>query len=167
MTKLECKNDLIDEIIEGWQNYDHHLDTSGTEIVGRIIRLQSLVARKVDENLAQHGLTVGEFDVLAALLRAQNYQLTPTKIQELMIVSSGGLSNRLLRLEKDGRIVRLPDPSDRRGVIVQLTATGHELIKTVIPTHLAIETGFIRDLNTKDKHQLQNLLKALLLTLER
>lgn len=166
MAKQTQPKDLIEQIVQDWQRSNESLDTSGTEIIGRIVRLSSLIGKKVDENLAQYDLVVGEFDVLAALLRADKHQLTPTQIQAVILISSGGLSNRINRLEKSGYIVRLPDPADRRGVIVELTAEGKTLIEKIVPTHLALEKSLIMALNVQDQAQLQSLLQRLLITIE-
>ena len=61
--------DLVQYIINQWHQFDPQLDTSGTEIIGRIVRISSIVGRSVDKNLDRFQMTVGEFDVLAALAR--------------------------------------------------------------------------------------------------
>jgi DNA-binding MarR family transcriptional regulator len=164
-TLKTLKKDFIDEVLTGWQKVDAvaDIDHSGTEIVGRIVRASSLVGRKVDANLANYQLMVGDFDVLAALIRADNGQLTPGKIQELVMISSGGLSNRINRLEERSLIRRLPDPNDRRGVIVELTEVGQNLVLEVAPTHLSLENEMIQELNDEEKEILATLLKKLLL----
>ncbi len=166
MAKRTQPKDLIEQIVQDWQRSNESLDTSGTEIIGRIVRLSSLIGKKVDENLAQYDLVVGEFDVLAALLRADKHQLTPTQIQAVILISSGGLSNRINRLEKSGYIVRLPDPADRRGVIVELTAEGKALIEKIVPTHLAVENSLIESMSKADAASLQYLLRGLLIVLD-
>jgi transcriptional regulator pecS len=56
------------------------LDTSGTEIIGRIVRISSIVGRSVDKNLVRFQMTVGEFDVLAALAREKKQELMPKQL---------------------------------------------------------------------------------------
>lgn len=163
---MKKTDDLIDAIITDWHKFDHKIDTDGTEVIGRIVRLGSLIGRKVDANLAQYDLTVGEFDVLAALLRAEQKQLTPSQLQDLILVSSGGLSNRIKRLEKNEYITRCPDKEDGRGVIVRLTNNGQSLIEQVAPSHLALEKSLIQSLQVTEAESLKKLLNQLLINLE-
>lgn len=160
------KTDLIGAIIEDWQQYDATLNTHGTEVVGRVVRLASLINRQVDENLAQYDLQVGEFDVLAALLRNPSHQLTPSQLQAVILISSGGLSNRINRLEKRGWIERLPDANDKRGVIVSLTASGKDLITCAVQSHLALENTLVAHLSGASQGQMATLLHDWLKKLE-
>lgn len=166
--QLPTTPDLIAGIVDQWKEtaVEPLPSLMGTEIIGRIVRMNSLVSRKIDENLATFQLNVGEFDLLAVLLREPTHALTPSEIQSLILISSGGLSNRMTRLESRGLIERLPDPRDRRGVIVSLTPSGKSLIETVAPTHLAIENASIEMLSFDEQLLLKNLLKKILLSAE-
>lgn len=166
--QLPTAPDLIAGIVDQWKEtaVEPLPSLMGTEIIGRIVRMNSLVSRKIDENLATFQLNVGEFDLLAVLLREPAHALTPSEIQSLILISSGGLSNRMTRLESRGFIERLPDPRDRRGVIVSLTQSGKSLIETVAPTHLAIENASIEMLSFDEQLLLKNLLKKILLSAE-
>src|SRR5205085_1527378 len=74
---------------------------------------------------AAHGLQLGEFDVLAALRRqGPPYRLSPGALLRATLVTSGTMTNRLDRLEQAGLVRRAPDPEDKRGVLVSLTAAG-------------------------------------------
>jgi len=154
--------DLVQYIINQWHQFDPQLDTSGTEIIGRIVRISSIVGRSVDKNLDRFQMTVGEFDVLAALAREKKQELMPKQLQDLILISSGGLTNRIDQLEKKGLIERSPNPNDRRSLLVKLTSTGLELLKEVAPTHLEIERQFIHALNEEEYAELRKLLGKIL-----
>lgn len=159
--------DLIDDIIQKWQNTNLPTTASiGTEIIGRMVRMNAFIQQQVEENLSQYDLNVGDFDLLAVLRREESEELTPGKIQELILVSSGGLSNRMTRLEARNLIIRLPDRNDRRGVIVKLTPEGKTLIEQVAPTHLALENQLVKKLTDDEQTQLTYLLKKMLLSME-
>ncbi len=161
------QKDLIDHLVFNWHESLPMLDTRGTETIGRIVRLNYFISRKVDANLARFDLAVGEFDVLAALRRQDEpFCLTPGRLQELVMISSGGLSNRINRLEKRALITRLPDPSDRRGVIVQLTEKGLKLIEEVAPCHLSVESEIVQNLTEEEQKTLASLLKKILISEE-
>ncbi len=159
--------DLIDDIIQKWQQTDIPQSSYvGTEIIGRMVRMNAFIQQQVENNLARHNMNIGDFNLLAVLLREAPAELTPGRIQELILVSSGGLSNRMTRLEDRNLITRLPDPNDRRGVIVKLTPEGKSLIEAAAPTHLALENQFVAKLNEEDQTQLITLLKKMLLQIE-
>ena len=70
-----------------------------------------------------------EFDVLAALRRAGgDYELSPGRLLKETLVTSGTMTNRVDRLAARGFVERLPDPNDRRGVLVRLTPEGREAV---------------------------------------
>lgn len=153
--------DFIDEMEARWLDRIPSLDLSGTSIIARIVRMNYFVARRVEANLERYKLSLGEFEVLAALVREKSGQLTPGALQELILISSGGLSSRINRLEEKEHIVRLTDPADKRGVIVRLTPQGKALIEEVIPTHLAIEKELVQGMSQSDQKKLIVLLRKL------
>ncbi|EJL3938253.1 MarR family transcriptional regulator, partial [Salmonella enterica] len=130
--------------------------------IARIVRMSHYISQFVDSNLARYNLNVGEFEVLAALARNPDRQLSPKELQKKILISSGGLSNRINRLEEKKYIVRIPDPSDRRGVIVRITPEGRKLTLEAVVTHVAIEEALIQGLDIEDREQLAGLLKKLI-----
>jgi DNA-binding MarR family transcriptional regulator len=83
-----------------------------------------------------------------------------------MMVSSGGTTKRLDRLETRGLIHRDRDPADRRGTLVTLTDTGLATIDTVATEHVHNETRLLAPLTQSQRTTLTQLLRQLLLTLE-
>lgn len=158
------QKDQIDRIVALWQAERPELDASTTEVIGRIVRMEYFITRRVLADLARYELNVGEFDVLAALRRAgKPYQLPPHQLQGMVLISSGGLTNRLNRLETNGLIARLPDPSDRRGVLVTLTKKGLAIVDEAAEYHLAAEAEMLSPLDADERRQMAALLKKLLL----
>jgi DNA-binding MarR family transcriptional regulator len=156
--------DQIDRIVSLWRTARPELDASTTEVIGRIVRMEYFVTRRVLTDLARYDLNVGEFDVLAALRRSgAPFQLPPHQLQGMVLISSGGLTNRLNRLENNGLIARLPDPDDRRGVLVTLTKKGLAVVDEAVQYHLAAEAELLAPLNTEERQQMAGLLRKLLL----
>jgi len=88
--------DAVDAMLEQWERERPDLDVSATGILGRISRIAALVDQEMDRVFQPHGLTGGDFVVLAALRRSGTpYQLTPTALSRSMMVSSGGTTKRL------------------------------------------------------------------------
>lgn len=127
--------DLVDELLEKWREARPDLDPSPLGVVGRVIVLAKHLERSVEAALAKHHLTLGQFDILATLRRAgRKGELTPTQLLQSVMLSSGGMTSRLDKLEAAGLIDRGPDPSDRRGVLVALTQKGRKVIDAATAT---------------------------------
>ncbi len=77
------------------------------------------------------------------------------------------MTNRLDRLEEAGLIKRLPDPTDRRGVQVELTEAGHKAYEESLTTQAAKEGLIAAALNQREKEQLNDLLRRLMIGAEK
>ena len=112
---------------------------------------------------AEAGLQPGEFDVLATLRRAgEPYLLSPTQLYETVMISSGGMTNRLDRLERAGFVERRPDPNDRRGKLIALTDSGKRVIDETISRHVANEERILSALTPAEQNKLNTLLRKLI-----
>ena len=151
--------DLIDRMNEQWKAVRPDLDPEPLEVVGRVIVLAQHLERSVNEALAAHGLTLGQFDILATLRRNPDGRLTPTQLLRSVVLSSGGMTNRLDRLEQAGWIRREADPEDRRGVVVALTPAGRKLIDAATETRFAEANRSLPALNPSELDLLKRLLR--------
>ncbi len=157
--------DNIDKILAQWQCEAPALDVSSLAVVGRILQLAQLLEKHRETVLADFDLTVWSFDMLATLRRqGPPYQLKPTELYELLMLSSGAMTNRIDRLEKDGLVTRLRDPNDRRSVIVQLSDAGAERIDAAMPILFEREKQFLADLSQTETTDLITLLRQFLAT---
>ncbi len=162
--KYYMDQDIIDHIVALWKKEEKDKDFSSTLIIGRILRLSQYIRKKEDEVLSQYNMDMGQFDVLAALKRmGGDYSSTPKQIKEMIIVSSGALTNRLAQLEKAGLIARSLDNNDRRSIKVQLTKEGLALIKETLDVILNLEKQIIKQLSATEQQETQQTLKKLLL----
>ena len=119
--------DAVDRITDQWRHERPDLDPAPMGVIGRISRIGALVQRELDQVFAEHDLTGADFDVLATLRRAgAPYRLTPGELSRSTMVTTGGMTKRLDRLEATGMIRREPDPHDRRGKLIALTAKGRD-----------------------------------------
>jgi len=147
-----------------WRQEKPELDLLAMELVGRLNTLTRLISRDyLEPFLRQHDLQQGEFDVLANLRRAgPPYALAPTQLFETLMISSGGMTNRLDRLENTGLIERTPNPDDRRGTLVSLTRHGLDLMDKMLPRYIANQAGALQALNHKEQQVLSLLLGRLI-----
>ncbi|WP_191578736.1 MarR family winged helix-turn-helix transcriptional regulator [Achromobacter insolitus] len=157
-------NDLVDLVISQWAKECPSQDFSAMSVVARLFRLNAFAARNVNRTFRQYNLHQGEFDVLATLYRTgAPHAMNPQKLVEALLLTSGAMTNRLDRLEQAGLLVRNPNPEDRRGIIVSLTAEGLRVIKVVLKDYLADLNEFLEPLSAAERRQLASLLKKLLL----
>ncbi|MFD3563760.1 MarR family winged helix-turn-helix transcriptional regulator [Streptomyces sp. NPDC058686] len=97
-----------------------------------VVRLQGLLERAIAPALAAQGLTAAELDVLGALRSVGDpYQLRPKELTARLLLTTGGLSNVLRRLDARGLVSRVPDPQDGRSHNVRLTPTGIAAAETI------------------------------------
>lgn len=158
---MKPTNDVMDWIRGRLAELYPGVDSEGYDVAGRIIRLAQKIETTRSQLLASYDLTAGEFDVLATLRRTDN-GVNPATFLESMVITSGGLSKRLDRLEADGLIERNPDPNDRRGTIIRLTSRGLELIDDVLPKIVETESKEIKArLTARQLEQATELLRRL------
>ena len=89
--------------------------------------------------MAFYNLTRGEFEVMAVLVRNPTAAMTPKILQTKVLITSGGLSNRIKALEAKGYIVRKPDETDGRGVVLKATTKGKNVTRKALKSHLEVE----------------------------
>ena len=145
-----------------------NLDLEVEGIVHRMNGLTRRIKRSHTEVLTEHGLTWEEWDVLGALRRAgPPYRRSAGELAKIAELSSGAMTNRLDKLEQSGFVKRMPDPTDRRGVLVELTATGKKKWLESTGAEAQREALIAAALSNKEKEQLNALLRRLMLEFER
>ena len=159
------KADPVDQILAQWQKERPDLDVSAMSIIGRLGRLTKHLERGLQATFSDFDLNFGEFDVLATLRRTGSpYQLSPTALFNTMMVSSGTMTHRIDRLEQAGLVKRTPDPSDRRGTLIQLTNKGFNVIEKAVEAHVANEHNLLSGLEESERQALDQLLRKLLVS---
>jgi DNA-binding MarR family transcriptional regulator len=158
--------DGVDLILEQWRRERPDLDHSPIGIVGRVSRLARELEQRLEPVYREHGLEPGWHDVLATLRRSgPPYRLRPTEFTSTLMLTSSGTTKRLDRLEQAGLITRGPDPEDRRGTLITLTAAGRALIDAVTEAHMENERRLLSALTEAEQHRLADLLRKLQLGL--
>lgn len=161
------ERDFVDSIVGQWKKERPDLDASPMSVLGRVTRLESHVDRLVAEQLARYGLGRGEFDVLATLRRSgEPFRLNPKVLSGRLMLSSGAMTNRLDNLEKRGLIKRIPDPTDRRALLIELTREGLRTIDELVAEHVRNLEKLLEPLTKSERRELAGLLRKLLVALE-
>jgi DNA-binding MarR family transcriptional regulator len=159
--------DHVDRLRAQWAAELPDLDTEPMAILGRARRLTLLVAGSIEATFARFGLDRGEFDVISTLRRSgPPYRLTPTELYSTLMISSGGLTHRLDRLEKAGLIGREKSATDGRSVQVVLSDAGIALAEAAFRDDMAGESRVLKHLDPEERAALGALLSKLLAGVE-
>ena len=150
-----------------WQAERPGLDIGPLQVLSRVSRLARHLDRARRSAFAGHGLEPWEFDVLAALRReGPPYELSPGALLRTTLVTSGTMTNRVDRLEQAGLVRRRPDPHDKRGVLVTLTAAGQTRVDAALASLLEAEQALLAGLPEDSRRTLAGLLRVLLAPLD-
>jgi DNA-binding MarR family transcriptional regulator len=164
MTEIEDR-DHVDRFLE-----EHDLPGVDPEVEGIVDRINGLRRRfhaMADETLAELGLAEGAWKVLTTLRFAgPPYRRSVGKLAKRAELSSGAMTNRLDRLEEAGLVRRLPDPEDRRGVLVELTESGLDAYFAAVGVQAAKEASIAEPLTEREREQLNGLLRKVIVGFE-
>jgi len=124
--------------------------------------LQGIVRQQIEAALTPFDLTYYEYSVLATLCTSgAPWALSPSTLKDTLLFTSGGLSNLLKRLEQRQYITRSNNPRDGRGVLVQLTPQGKQLMDHAMPRVAATEQHLVRMFNARERANLARLLQRM------
>ena len=140
------------------------IDPEVEAIVTRIVKAQRVIDREALANLARVGLTKEEFKVLLNL--QQGGSQSHGSLCRRLGVSTGAMTNRLDKLERAGFISRLPDPNDRRGVLLEITAAGRAKLDDSVNSGAKRERQLLARLTESERRQLSRLLQKLTASLD-
>ena len=159
--------DTIDRFKQEWIAQRPDLDFDYLATIGRILRVSAHLRENMDRWLAPFGLTWEMFDLVASLQRSGGtVGLRPTDLYEECMLSSGATTNRVDRAEKLDYAVRRPDPDDGRATRIALTRRGRTLAAKAMTEHTKRASQIAQRLSAKERKQLADLLRKLLLSLE-
>lgn len=161
---LVVMGDQVDRLVSSWGRVRPDLDVEPLEVLSRVVRLARHLALTRKEAFAHQHMPEWQFDVLAALRRADPpHDLTPGELLEETLVSSGTMTHRLDELEEAGLVTRQPDPADGRVVRVRLAPAGRKAVDAALKDLLERERELLEPLSTRERRQLALLLRRLLL----
>ncbi|MFG3657468.1 MarR family winged helix-turn-helix transcriptional regulator [Streptomyces sp. NPDC047706] len=158
-----AQGDPVDVIVDQWVAVRPDLDTRTIEVFGRLHRLARTMDDRMEKAFTRFGISRGEFDVLAALRRAgESYTLSPRRLSAALMLTTGGMTGRLDKLERAGLLRRSPDPHDRRALQVTLTEPGLRIVDDAMGVAMAVQTAALSALTDEQAGQLAGLLRDLL-----
>jgi DNA-binding MarR family transcriptional regulator len=160
-------HDITDRLLENWDDARPDLKVGALQVTARLSRIGPLLARRQEELFSRFGLNRGEVGALSALRTAgPPHRLSPTRLGRGLMLSSAGITSRIDRLERRGLVRRLPDPDDRRGVIVELTDEGLAVVDAAVAANSINDRQLLERLEPQELELLESLLRKLLAGLE-
>jgi DNA-binding MarR family transcriptional regulator len=161
--------DTVDAIIAQWRDERPDLDDLlPMEVFGRVYRVAAVIGDRMEQAYQRLGIGRGEFDVLATLRRSgEPFNLSPKQLSDTLMLTTGGMTGRLDKLNRAGLITRTPDPGDRRSLRAQLTLAGRKLIDEAVTAGLAVQREALARLAPADARRLADLLRELATTVTR
>jgi DNA-binding MarR family transcriptional regulator len=161
------QDDLTDRMLSGWREAQPELEVGALQVTGRLSRIGPLLARRQESVFGRFGLNRGEVGALSALrIAGPPHRLSPTRLGRGLMLSSAGVTSRIDRLERRGLVRRLDDPDDRRGVIVELTDQGLEVVDAAVAAITISDRQLLERLDAPEVAQLEATLRKLLGGLE-
>ncbi|HSL77390.1 MAG TPA: MarR family transcriptional regulator [Candidatus Limnocylindrales bacterium] len=162
-TLARAELDALDAMLEVWAREIPGLDPLTEGIVERIQKLARAFDRAMDETLAETGLDRRSYHVLGKLRKVGTpYRRSAGQLADDMGLSSGAMTNRLDRMEAAGLVRRVPDPNDRRGILVEPTKDGLAIWERAVSTAARRESRIASVLDKKEREELHRLLRTLM-----
>ena len=159
--------DRLDLIGDAWRRERPDVDLRPQQVIGRLHRVANHLTDELVAVYARHGLTEGEFDVLATLRRVgPPYERSPGDLAAHTLVTSGGMTKRVDRLERAGLVTRRVSDADARARVVALTDRGREVIDAAFTDHMVNERRLLDALDPADVDALERILRTWLRALE-
>ena len=106
----------------------------------------------LDSDLADHDLSMPDYEILAQLSDAPNRRMRMSELADVAMLSRSRLSHRMKVMEKAGWVKREACPADKRGYFAVMTAIGWKAIVEAAPDHVAsVRHRFIDNLSKTDQ----------------
>ncbi|MFE2284033.1 MarR family winged helix-turn-helix transcriptional regulator [Streptomyces sp. NPDC059443] len=155
--------DAVDVITAQWFAVRPDLDTAPMAVFGRIHRIGKAIGDATERAFGRYGIGRGEFDVVATLRRSgAPYTLSPRQLSATLMLTTGGMTGRLDKLEKAGLLCRNPDPHDRRGIQVTITDRGLAVVDQAVAAGLEVQRAALAGLDDTEVAALTGLLRKLM-----
>lgn len=109
------------------------------------------LAAAFEADLADHGLTLGDYELLAWLSEAEGHSMGLSVLADRLRLSPSGMTRRLDGLVQAGAVERQQSSEDKRVVFACLTKRGMELLVRAAPDHVASVRRHFIDLLSNDE----------------
>ncbi|HEY5173649.1 MAG TPA: MarR family transcriptional regulator [Acidimicrobiia bacterium] len=129
---------------------------------GLVQATTGLLAVLDNELQAEHGLTLGDYEVLVHLSEAPDGAIRMSELAGRLHLSPSGITRRIDGLVKAGYVERRPCPNDRRGANAVVTPIGLKAVRSAAPTHVrGVREYFVDRLSDRQLAQLADALSLI------
>lgn len=157
------RDDEVDLLIDAWSRRLPDVDLTPLDVMSRLRRASLRLGRLRASAFASAGLAAWEFDVLAALRRAEHpHEMNPAQLIETTMIGSAAMTNRLDKLTSRGLIERRPNVLDRRSILVRLTDEGASRVDAAMTELVRREAADLDALSRHDQAELARILRTLI-----
>ena len=127
----------------------------------KLVRVVNLTARPFSESIGKaHHLSLNEWRVLLVL--ANHPRVVGSEVAALTGLDKMTVSRTIAALERRGRVVRKVDATDRRRMLLRLSAAGERLYERIGVPAKARERSLFRGIGDVDQARLGRLLDRLI-----
>jgi DNA-binding MarR family transcriptional regulator len=158
---LELPFDPIARAAQTWES--RFGDSKAMAAVTTIMRVQQILLAQLDGLLKPHELTFARFEALVLLSFSRDGALPMRVIGERLMVHPTSVTNIIDRLERQGLVVRRPNPRDGRGTLAEITPAGLEVMRRATADLMASEFG-MGEYAPAELDEVFQLLRALRIT---
>ena len=152
----------VDDLVADWQRERPDVGMDSLRVFLPLRRALQAAEERRAVILARHRITPAMLDLLVALRRSgPPYVQTPSDLTRVLVLSAGGVSQRLDRLEQAGLVDRSVNTDDRRVIYVRLTKQGLAALDGLITEYMAHEDDLLHALGPRERDQLAKLLLKL------
>ncbi len=167
MSRPAAVPDRIDLVEAAWLRERPDLDVSPLQVIARLHRVANHLTDELVAVYARHGLSEGDFDVLATLRRSgPPFERSPGDLAASTLVTSGGMTKRVDRLVAAGLVTRRVSEDDARARVVALTERGREVVDAAFTEHMANERRLVDLIAPGQARALEDALRTWLAALE-
>jgi DNA-binding MarR family transcriptional regulator len=122
--------------------------------------LASLLARQTDQSLQERlGIGFSEYKILVTV--EQSTRIQQRDIADSLGQTEASISRQMRLLLRKGLLISHIDPKDHRSHVIRLTQSGARLIEAAHQTFIDSNESLLKNLNEKQKQQLQELITLL------
>jgi DNA-binding MarR family transcriptional regulator len=116
---------------------------------------------RLDTELRPFGLDLGEYEILVHLSESEGHALRMSELAERVRQSRSRLTHTISRMEDKNLVMRMACPSDRRGVIAQMTDHGYDLLVKAAPAHVeSVRRALVDRVDPQDFEALGRVMAA-------
>jgi len=149
----------VSELSTAEEAANHELVLAFGRLLGAANRLEYILGRAIEEEC---GISHLMFEVLLILGRTGGAGLSIGAIAREQVLTTGGMTRLIDRMEAAGLVERTEDPADRRARWVRLTPLGEQTAVRAARVHLAnIRRYFLDPLPADDRERFAEDLRIL------